>query len=182
MTTSVASGVALYEIADMRDVLDTWLAETDGELTPELEALLAELAGKADEKIERVALYIRERLARAKAVKDEADRLTALAKANERAADSLKLYLKRQMERLGTTKVHGLLCDVAIQRNSQPTVTTALEPADLYQLDSARPFVIRAEVVQYRLDRDALLAAWKADANSVPAAIVVEQGTHVRIR
>ena len=59
--------MTLYQIADAREILDTWLLETEGEVTPELEALLAEIDGKADEKIERVALYIREQLALATA-------------------------------------------------------------------------------------------------------------------
>ncbi len=176
------SGVALYELADARDILDAWLLETGGELTPEIEQLLADLAGDAKEKIERVALYIRERLAHAKAVREEADRLAGMVKADERAAESLKNYLKRQMERLGTTKVEGLLCTVALQKNSQPSVTTVLEPVALYAIDEARQFVKRAEVVTYALDREALLAAWKADPSRLPAAIVVELNSHVRIR
>lgn len=176
------TAVALYALADMRDALDALLAETEGEVTPALDALLEELDGKVEDKIERVGLYIREQLATATAIEEEVKRLGARVAAHKRAAEGLKEYLKRQMERLDKKKVDGLLCSVAIQKNSQPSVTTTLEFADLYAADETRPYVIRAEVVQYKLDRDALLAAWKADANSVPAAIVVELGSHVRIR
>lgn len=176
------SAVTLYELANARDILDEFLAESEGEVTPALEALLEELDGKAEDKIERVGLYIREQLATANAIDEEAKRLAARSAARKRAAEGLKAYLKRQMERLDKTKVDGLLCTVAIQKNSQPSVTSSCEPNALYAIDEARPFVKRAEVVTYTIDREALLAAWKADPSSVPAAIVVEQGTHVRIR
>lgn len=175
------TALKLYEIAQARDVLDSWLAESEGELTPELEQMLNELDGQADEKIERVGLYIRERQAQAKAVKEERDRLDALWKRDERAVESLKGYLKLQMGRLGKKKVNGLLATVAIQQNSQPSVTTAVDAPDLYQMPDAQPFVRREERVIYSLDRDAILAAWKAK-QPIPSAIVIDLGSHVRVR
>lgn len=171
----------LYEIAQAREILDTWLAESEGELTPELEAMLDELDGKADEKIERVALFIRERLAQADAVKVERDRLAAIAKREEKAAESLKNYLHRQMDALGKTKVNGLLATVAIQRNSQPSVQIALQPAELFALPDASRYVKREEVVTYTVDRAAILSDWKANI-PLPSMIVVDLGSHVRIR
>jgi hypothetical protein len=177
----MSANVTLYELADMRDVLDTWFAETEGEVTVTLEELLAQLQGQANEKIERVALYIREQIATAEAIEAEAKRLQDRAQAKLNAASKLKDYLKIQMERLGVTKVNGLLCTVAIQRNSQPSVTTAREANELYALDDVRPFVKREEKVVYTLDRTAILAAWKAN-QPLPEAIVVDLGSHVRIR
>lgn len=178
------SSVALYEISAMRNVLDAWLEETDGEITPELDELLAEVEGMATEKIERVGLYIRERVSHAKAVKEEVDRLKAIVTREERAAESLKAYLHRQMEALGKPKVEGKLCTVAIQRNSQPAVTCALSDEDLakqYAEDTAVAQFIREVPVSYRLDRDAVLQAYKA-GDAIPADIVVSLGSHVRIR
>jgi len=180
----------LYEIAQARDVLDAWLAESEGELTPELETMLNELDGQADEKIERVALFVRERQAQAKAVREERDRLDAIVKREEKAAESLKSYLKFQMERLGKIKVNGLLATVAIQRNSQPSVTHGLPDDTLRacyltsgtadeQLPGVGQFV--RETISYRIDRDAVLAAQKA-GDLIPSEIVVDLGTHIRIR
>ena len=172
----------LYEISEAREILETWLAESEGELTPELEEMLNALDGQADEKIERVGLFIRERAAEAKAVREERDRLDSLMRRDERAVESLKNYVKAQMQRLGKTKVNGLLATVAIQQNSQPSVTTALGPEELYALDeTARPFVKREEKVVYTLDRDAVLAAWKSEL-PIPTAIVVDRGSHIRVR
>lgn len=176
-----ATDVRLYELAEMRAVLEEWLAETEGEVTPELEALLDGLAGEVKEKVERVALYVREQLATAAAIDEEAKRLAARVAAKKRAAEGLKGYLKSQMERLGLGKVEGLLCTVAIQKNSAPAVRTILEAHELYAIAEAQPFVKRAEIVTYTLDRDAVLAAWKG-SQPLPAAIAVDLGSHVRIR
>lgn len=175
----------LYEIADARAILDGWLEETEGEVTPELEALLSGLDAKADEKIERVALYIRERVSRAAAVKEEVIRLAAIVKRDEKAAESLKAYLHRQMNELGKTRVNGLLCTVAIQANSVASVTTALNDDDLKAAycDIEHPVsqFVREVPVSYRLDRDAVLQAFKA-GGEIPDAIIVEKGSHLRIR
>lgn len=173
--------LALYKLVEIRATLDRVLEEAEGELTPEVEEMLDALDGRVDEKIERIGLYIRERGAAAKAVKEERDRLDALAKREERAAESLKGYVKRHMEALGKTKVHGLLATVAIQHNSQPSVTTSLAPAELYAEPASRPFVHREETVLYSLDREAVLAVWKRH-EPLPETIVVDLGSHIRVR
>jgi hypothetical protein len=176
----MTAAVKLYELAEARDILDSFLAETEGEVTPALQQLLDELAGKTEEKVERVGLYIREQLAMAAAIDEEAKRLSARSAARKRAAEGLKSYLKAQLERLGLKKVEGLLCTVAVQ-NNPPAVKYSLEANELYALDDARPFIKRAEIVQYTVDRDAILATWKA-GQALPSAITVDVGSHVRIR
>lgn len=166
--------IALYEIADARGILDEWLTETEGEVTPELEALLAELETDAVQKIERVALYIRERKAHATAVKEERDRLDALVKRETKAAESLTDYLHRQMVALNKDKVHGVLCTIAIQRNSVPSVTCA---ADV----DALPPALRRTITTVVLDREEVLRRWKAN-EELPEVISVIHGSHVRIR
>lgn len=173
------SGLKLYEISQARVVLDTWLAESEGELTPELEVMLNELDGQADEKIERVALYVRERSAHAAAVKEERDRLAAIVKREEKAAESLKGYLKLQMERLGKTKVNGLLATIAIQSNP-PSVTSTLTNEELHQMAHVCDFVVTVPA-SYRIDRDVVLARHK-EGKPLPAGVVVERGSHIRIR
>lgn len=173
----------LYEIADAREILESWVAESEGEWTPEMEALLADLDGKADEKIERVALYIRELTAAAAGVKVEEDRLTARRKAREKAVESLKAYLMREMDRLGKTKVQGLLATVAIQRNP-PSVTCDLSDDALHDAwlsqDTLGEFV-REVPASYRIDREQVLLAYK-NGGVVPEPIMVTVGSHVRIR
>ncbi len=172
--------MALYEISNARDILDGWLAESEGEVTPELEALLAEIDAKADEKIERVALYIRERQSHAAAVKEEVIRLTTMVKREERAADSLKAYLHRQMDALGKDRVNGVLCTVALQ-NNPPSVKGDLDEGALRQLEVSEPAFVRHVPESFALDRKAVLDAHKA-GKPIPDGLTVEQGQSLRIR
>ncbi len=173
----------LYELSDAREILDSWVAESEGEWTPEMEALMADLDGKADEKIERVGLFIRETLANAAAIKTEEERLHARRKARETAAESLKSYLLREMDRLGKTKVQGLLATVAIQK-SPPSVTCALDESMLrfaVEADTELAPFIREVPATHRIDRDAALQAYK-NGGQLPPEIVVTVGSHIRVR
>lgn len=179
------TSVTLYEIADARDILDNWLEETGGELTPELEALLGDLDAKADEKIERVALYIREQKSLADAAKQERDRLAGIAAARLKAAESLTSYLRREMDRLGKDKVNGVLVTVALQKNP-PSVKGELSQFDMADLHEKwrlgeGPALVKHVPESFTLDRDAIKAAAKA-GQPIPAGLTVEQSVGVRIR
>jgi Siphovirus Gp157 len=176
----MTASVKLYDIANARGILDEFLAETEGEVTPELQQLLDELAGEAAEKIERVALYIREQAATAKAIQEEADRLQTRAAAKLKAADGLKAYLKLQLERLGTTKVDGLLCSVALQ-NSPLSLRGDFDDSKLRELYELGIPYVRRVPESFKLDRKAALDAAKANVPLVHG-LAVEQTTHVRIR
>lgn len=169
----------LYELANARDILDTFLLETEGEVTPELLQLLDELDGQVTEKIERVGLYIQEQTQTAKAIKAEAERLTARARAREKAADGLKGYLMTQMIRLDKTKVVGLLCTVARQKNSITSIDLLGTPETLYAKHPE--LTTRQEIVTYSLNREAIIAAHDA-GHDLPTELRVERGEHVRIR
>jgi hypothetical protein len=172
--------VALYELVAMRDVLDEFLAETEGEVTPELEQLLVELQGQTEEKVERVALYIREQLATADAVKAEEQRLAARRKSLERAAEGLKGYLARQLELLGRDKIAGTLVTLALQKNP-PSLRGEVTPDTLAVLRELAPELVRVVPETVSLDRKAILDAWKT-TGELPDGLTVEQGRSLRIR
>src|SRR5712664_2796707 len=69
------TGIKLYELTEARDILDLFLAEEEGVETPEIAALFAELAGDIDGKVERTALWIKEKDAESAALKAEEQRL-----------------------------------------------------------------------------------------------------------
>lgn len=182
----MSAGVKLYELAAARDILDDFLSETEGEVTPELQQLLDDLAGDAKEKIERVALYVREQLATAAAVDEEAKRLAARSASLKRAADGLKGYLKLQMERLDMPKVQGLLCTVALQ-NNPPAVKSTITDEELkrhffggYTGSALQQFVVEVPA-SYKLNSRAVLDAHKA-GQALPDGLTIEQGQHLRIR
>ncbi len=175
----MTDNLKLYELANARDILDGFLLESEGEVTPELLQLLDELDGHVTEKIERVGLYIQEQVQTAKAIKAEAERLTARARAREKAADGLKAYLMTQMVRLDKTKVVGLLCTVARQKNSVTGIELTGTPEELY--GRYPNLAKRQEIVTYSLDRDTIIAIHEAGGD-LPTELHVERGEHVRIR
>ena len=145
----------LYELADAREILDRVFAENEGELTHELEVQLDALSAAVDDKIERVALYIKERLNDCEAIRAEEVRLAARRHAVFNGAESLREYLKRQMERLGKTKVNGLLCTISLKETAI-TVEGDL-PQDalerLYEQDA--PFV-KYKPAEFSIDKTTL--------------------------
>lgn len=106
----------LYEINEQLEAL---LSQTDpetGEITVDLDALL-ELQMAREEKLEGIALMIKERKAMADALKAEEERLKARRKTYEASVDYLKELLLNNMDgRLETPRVR-----VTTRRNA-PTM------------------------------------------------------------
>lgn len=178
----------LYEMTDALNVVREWVYENDeairameGALPDELAELLSQAELDFSAKAENVALFIRELLSSAKAVKEERDRLDARARHYERAAEGLKNYLKFEMQRADIPKVEGKLVTVRLQKNA-PAVKVMLDQDTLgrmrSELDTAMYVVTVPE--SYRVDTDYAKAMWKA-GKELPEGIAVEQGQHVRI-
>lgn len=102
----------LYEATEALGIIDELLEESGGELTPEIEELLAHAEGSFEEKAVRVALKVRELLGAAAvcagnaksikaAVAEEVGRLERRAASHESSANGLMAYLDREM-----TKAH----------------------------------------------------------------------------
>lgn len=171
----------LYDHTAALETVHEWLIESGGELTPEIEALLDEAEADFAAKAERVALKVRELEAEAKAVKEEADRLAARAKAAANGARSLKDYLLEQCHAAGQLAVKGKLATVRVQNSPMSALCTipAESMADLKSDPEYAPYI--AEIpVSYRFDAKAAIEAAKAGAE-LPAGIYTEQKTHVRI-
>jgi hypothetical protein len=175
----------LYEIADLRGIIDAALEESGGELTPEIEAALTAWDEKFADKAERVALYICEQEAHANAAKAEAKRLNDLAASRLKRCASLERYLLSQMVMVGKERIDGVLKTIAVAKNP-PSVRGELAQADLRTLyikwtnGDAPPF---AKMVpeSYTLDKDAVKAAAKA-GQPIPAGLSVERGISLRIK
>lgn len=173
------TSTTLYEISEAREILDAWLTESEGEVTPELEALLAEVDANANEKIERVALYIREQKALADAAKQERDRLAGIAATRLKAAESLTSYLHREMDRLGKDKVNGVLATIALQKNPPSVTGEPVRPLEALYVEA--PELVRHVPATFALDRKAIIEAHKA-GRPIPEGLTVTQTVGVRIR
>lgn len=193
MVPSVAKdkGLTLYEHVEALAVVDTWFDEAmpdiqkaEGEVPEALAALLDMASGSFNEKAERVALKVNQYLAEAAAIETEADRLARRAKSRKARADHLKRYLHLCLTKAGVPKVNGLLLNVRIQKNSQPSVRCALTKQQLealYHDEVAQHSAsIVHKIVDYELSsRMALQVAH--GGGTLPEGITIEHGSHIRI-
>jgi hypothetical protein len=85
----------LYEIDQaIADTIEVYMDQETGELSEEAFEALEALGELRETKIENVALYYKDILATAEAIKKEADQLTARRKVYENKAEGLKRYLE----------------------------------------------------------------------------------------
>ena len=178
----------LYEATDALDTVREWLLEHDdeiraseGALPDELAALLEEAEGTFREKAERVALFIRELLANAEAVKAEEARLCARRKHYEKSAEGLKAYLLFQMQAAEIPKIEGKLITLRVQK-SPPSVKVLIEQEKLAEMRESPETMLYVETVpeSYRVDTDYAKAIWK-NGGTLPQGIEITQKSHVRI-
>jgi phage host-nuclease inhibitor protein Gam len=181
MTTAIKG----YELAGEYAALDDLLAETEGELTPEIEQLLAELDLKADDKLEKIALVHLRYRAEAAAIREEETRIARRRKARERSAESLKAYLDRTLQAIGKDRVDGTLATISYQ-NNPPSVQvdeTQLTPALLQMMHQHAELhrFVRYSPASYELDKRAALEVLQNGQLTIAGCTVV-QARSLRVR
>lgn len=176
--------VKLYELVDLREILERQIADGEGELTPELEQALDQWVVAFGEKVEKIALYIGELEAHAEAARAEARRLAELARTRDNRINWLKGYLQQQMERASKTKVAGVLKTVSLQANPERVeLLVPIDEADLRSIAMYAPKLVRHDE-SWALDKKEVLAAHKAGTlpADVATRITVVRSTGIRIR
>lgn len=164
--------LALYQLADlylqdMQKLADLDLDEKT--VTDTLEGLSGELEVKAT----NVAAFARNLEASAEAIRTAEEKMALRRKAIERRADSLRVYLKLNMERCGIQKIEGPHFVLAIKKNPPAVHVEALElvPAEFMKTPPPPPPV---------LDKKAVAEALKA-GRDVPGCRL-DQGTRLEIK
>jgi hypothetical protein len=191
----------LWEAGDAMEIVREWILEHDEELRanegvfpPALAELLEKVESDFDKKAERVALFIRELLATAKAIKEEETRLAARRKSIDNAAERLKSYLELQM--IANTRPHivGQLVTLRIQKNAPSVKIERLFSQDeLESLNVKFPLLVRyvePTVGSYELVPSAIAAAARQldgkgnllGFKSPIGGVIVAQGESLRIR
>lgn len=164
----------LWAITDELAEVGALIADGDGELTPELEARLDALEGALEEKVERIALYIRESETLAAGAKAEKDRLAAIQKAHERKVDGLKTYLLRCLSSAGVKRVETAKARVWSQKSGTPSI-------DYHgDLDALPADFVRVIPESKQLDKRAITDAIR-DGETPPDGVVVSYSEFVRI-
>lgn len=159
----------LYELpAEVRRI-DDLLTESEGEITPEIEAALAAMEIEKADKVDAIGALIAEAKRESDAVSAEATRLAERSGRLCRRAENLKAYLHRNMDAMGETKIKGRLFTASVCKNSAPSIRWSGE--------GEIPRAFRRTRVE--LDGTEALAAYKA--GDLPDGFTVNYGTHLRI-
>lgn len=130
--------MTLYEINEQ--VLSCCIDTETGEIINE--EMLKELSMEFNEKVENIALWIKDLLAEAKAIKEEKDNLAMRQKACENKAESLKKYLAGALggEKFKTSRVN------ISYRKSESVEVTDMSLLDDDYFKYADPTVDKAKV------------------------------------
>lgn len=106
----------LYEISEN---YRAFMAAVDAGEIPEdaVADTLDGIEGEFDQKVDNIACLIKELRLEAKAIKEEADRLTARQRQKQVAADRLARYLQAHMQAMGKGKIETARNRITIKKN-----------------------------------------------------------------
>lgn len=168
--------VKLYELAAQYQALRE--LEDSGEIDAQaLSDTLEGLSGEIEEKADNVACVIKELLADAEAIKQEADKLIDRAKVKKRYADGLTQYLTRQMQAVGKSKVETHRNVISL-RKTPVSVKIADEGAFVQWASLAHEEFLRQKAPE--IDKTAVKDALKAGL-PVPGA-QLQSGVKLQIK
>lgn len=167
----------LYDIAAdyrrLQDMLDA--ADTPEEMRQTLIDTLESLSGDFEEKAENMASLVAEYEAMAEACRAEALRLTFKAKRAERAIESIKRYLKAEMEFTGQRKLQAGTWQISIAKNGGKIPIIYDETIPPEKLPEA------FTLTSVQIDKDAVRNALEA-GEALDFAKLGERGESLRIK
>ncbi len=99
---------SLVTLAEESAKLEIALSESGGELTPEIEAMLAEIDVALPEKVENYSLLIDRMTTLSAFYKDRAKFIERMASAAEKVVERCEFNLKLAMEKTGQTEIRGI--------------------------------------------------------------------------
>lgn len=172
----MSDGYTLRQLTEEQAALDEVLEEHQGDITG-AESIIAqwfeELGDAVESKVDGYCGLITDRAARAKARREEADRIAALADVDDNKVEVLKRALRdyltaRQLRRLDCPRFA-----VWVQTNGGQTPVDVFAPVEVLPADCVR--------VVKTADVDAIRARLEA-GESLPFAKLLPRGSHLRLR
>lgn len=97
----------LFSLVQQANVISRMLAESGGEITPELDALMANVDVKLPEKIDGYHVVMERLEVEAKYWKDKSTAYALMAKAHTAIQEKIKERLKEAMKALGVDEIKG---------------------------------------------------------------------------
>lgn len=179
--------VTLREHVDAALIIEQFIAEHEGEITPEIEMLMKDHEHATAEKVESIAWFVKTEEARIEGIDHMIADLTKRKKAIQHRVNWLTdVYLLDQMHRLGKKvgdALKGTLSTIRLQANNPKLVGDVAEEVLIdWKLDPARAQFVRYIPERYELDRNKLLAAGKTDPKVLPEGVKIVRDELVRIR
>lgn len=175
--------LSLYDLTAQQQAIEAALIENGGELTPELEELLAENTEALTVKVDGYNKLLRTFEGAETALDAEIRRLTALKNTAANAQKSLRGHLQHAMEENGITRLDGSICKAYL------TSRKSLEVADdfLGQWDSLDLAEMRFKTglpdyidLELKLNKTALKAAIEGGAPVAGAQIISKNSITIR--
>ena len=128
----------------------------DGEIDEEkAQAFLVAIQGQRNDKIENIALYIKNLRASAKSIKEEIAVFDARKKAKERKADTLERYLATSLSAFGEKKFETTRVELTLRKSKQIKIDGENERP----IEKLIPKEYVRETVKYSADKTALKKA-----------------------
>ena len=181
------TNLTLYQRTQALTDRDALIADADGEITPEIEAQMAELRGSFDDKVDACVAKMRELQATADACMKEAERFEARCDRLNARAEWLKRYVHTQMTLANVTKVEGRTA--VVTRVLNPPKVIGVQDAPIMRADiDALPEPLRACVKispatpeSYAWDRAALVKLAKDHPDVVATVAVIDRTERISI-
>ena len=181
------SELTLYQRTAKLIELDAVIGDADGEITPDQEALLAELTGSVNDKAEAVAAKRGEILATAGACEDECARLTKRAKTLHARAQWLERYLLTELTKAGIAKVAGQRFTITRTLNppkAVPLIDAPTMRSDLAALPEPLRECVRvtpAQAESYAWDKAALAKLAKITPDALDGVAIIDRTERLTI-
>ncbi len=165
----------LYELTDDLLALEADFLEKGGELSDEELDVYLRLQEDLEAKLDRTAAFVRELEARAKMRKEEAARLSTLARSDEALAFRLKERMMAAMQALGKEKVETPRFRLSVRTaGGKQAVVLKVAPEEL---------PLRFQRQRIEADLDALRAALEAgDQEALEVAELAARKRYLSIR
>ena len=171
-TITAAPRLTLYDITFEGTVLQAMLEDSEGELTPEIEARLDLLLRQGPDKIEAAAKIVRQLESWEKSAKEEATRLKARAESFANNAERLKARMVLALDAAFSGKIKTPLFTIWTQKARDTVGFGLAEEFALEMFASDYPDLVKTE---FQLDSAKVNALWEENAEKVHAALAVLQ-------
>jgi len=176
---------SLFQLTQELEALDAILTEAGGELTPEVQAWMAEYQGKLEGKVDAIGWFIRRcdaeeaaHKAHAQAMQQEVDAFRAKARTAANKRERIKEYVRGCLAFLGVTKLQGKAYSLGIEKTGGKRSIEIVEPFASHPELLPEPYQ-RVTVTAYL---EAIRTWLEANPADESIARFLPQGDHVRLR